>query len=206
MAQFHVEAKAKYGIDRIITARVHDLFVEEVCFPFEIREMEGMERIFDVSRRKEIHFGPPVARPAVVPTGMVPDTTKSNAGTAPPQSTPQSASRMDSAIPSLSAKGSGSPITSSAGQDAPAVSPVPVAQVPPPTTASNAASGTSMADAAIPIPKNSANALKPSTSRDTLNVLTPPATPMPPATSAVNAVPTPLARSVGGTAPLKAIK
>ena len=54
MTHFHLEAKAKFNIDRIVTARVGDLFVEEVSAPFEIREVEGMERLFDVSRRRDI--------------------------------------------------------------------------------------------------------------------------------------------------------
>ncbi|KAK3670852.1 hypothetical protein LTR78_009296 [Recurvomyces mirabilis] len=59
MTHFHLQAKAKFNIDRIVTARVGDLFVEEVCAPFEIREVEGMERLFDVSWRREIVLGVP---------------------------------------------------------------------------------------------------------------------------------------------------
>ncbi|KAK4553985.1 hypothetical protein LTR86_008826 [Recurvomyces mirabilis] len=59
MTHFHLQAKAKFNIDRIVTARVGDLLVEEVSAPFEIREVEGMERLFDVSRRREIVLGAP---------------------------------------------------------------------------------------------------------------------------------------------------
>lgn len=55
MTTFHHEAKAKFNVDRIVTARVGDLFVEEMGVPFEIRcQEEGQETVFDVSRRKEI--------------------------------------------------------------------------------------------------------------------------------------------------------
>ncbi|TKA69236.1 hypothetical protein B0A55_04257 [Friedmanniomyces simplex] len=54
LARFHLEAKARFGIDRIVTSRVGDLFVLEMNVPFEIRENEGQERVVDVSRRREI--------------------------------------------------------------------------------------------------------------------------------------------------------
>ncbi|KAK5109613.1 hypothetical protein LTR62_006850 [Meristemomyces frigidus] len=38
----------------MVTARVSDLFIEEVGVPFEIREVEGQEVIYDVGRRREI--------------------------------------------------------------------------------------------------------------------------------------------------------
>ncbi|TKA70866.1 hypothetical protein B0A55_04979 [Friedmanniomyces simplex] len=54
LARFHLEAKARFGIDRIVTSRVGDLFVLEMNVPFEIRENEGQERVVDVSRLREI--------------------------------------------------------------------------------------------------------------------------------------------------------
>jgi hypothetical protein len=84
MTQFHYEAKAKFNIDRIVTARVGDLFVEEVSVPFEIREHEGQERVVDVSRRRDIALPappppapltPPAAPAATVPVvALVPPT------------------------------------------------------------------------------------------------------------------------------------
>ena len=56
LAQFHRDAKAKFGVDRIVTSRVGDLFVKEVGFAFEIRETEGEEQLWDVSRRKTIRL------------------------------------------------------------------------------------------------------------------------------------------------------
>jgi len=56
LAQFHRDAKANFGVDRIVTSRVRDLFVQEVGFAFEIRETEGEERVWDVSRRKTIRL------------------------------------------------------------------------------------------------------------------------------------------------------
>lgn len=52
LARFHLEAKTKFGVQRIVVARVLDLVVEEVACPFEIRETEGQEKIVDVRRRK----------------------------------------------------------------------------------------------------------------------------------------------------------
>ncbi|KAK5116582.1 hypothetical protein LTR85_009207 [Meristemomyces frigidus] len=65
MTQFHHEAKTKFNVERIVTARVGDLFVEEIDVPFEIRESEGQETVFDVSRRKEVVL--PVAEGIAVP-------------------------------------------------------------------------------------------------------------------------------------------
>ena len=59
MTHFHLEAKARFGVDRIVTARVGDLFVEKVSTPFEIRELDGMERIYDVSRRRDVVLAVP---------------------------------------------------------------------------------------------------------------------------------------------------
>lgn len=54
MTAFHRDAKAKFGISRLMTARVTDLFVEEVGCAFEVRETDGEERLWDVSKRREI--------------------------------------------------------------------------------------------------------------------------------------------------------
>ncbi|KXL41859.1 hypothetical protein M433DRAFT_157172 [Acidomyces richmondensis BFW] len=59
MTQFHWEAHTKFGIDRVVTSRVGDLFVEEVTRPFEVREYDGSEAVVDVSRRRNIVIGPP---------------------------------------------------------------------------------------------------------------------------------------------------
>lgn len=57
LARFHHEAKEKFGIERIVTSRVGDLFVEEVgACASEIRDLEGSEKIVDVSRRKVINM------------------------------------------------------------------------------------------------------------------------------------------------------
>ena len=56
MKQFHAECKTKFDLDRIMTARVIDLSVQEVAVPFEIRDHDGQERIVDVSRRREIRL------------------------------------------------------------------------------------------------------------------------------------------------------
>ena len=54
MAQFHKDAKAKFGVERIMIARVTDLFVQGVGVPFEVRDVDGQEKVCDVSRRREI--------------------------------------------------------------------------------------------------------------------------------------------------------
>lgn len=84
MALFHHEAKAIFGIDRLITARVGDLFVEEIGVPFEIRESDGQETIWDVSRRREIAIpGPAVegGRAVIPPTPNTSTTSPGMAGT-----------------------------------------------------------------------------------------------------------------------------
>ena len=67
MTTFHHEANAKFGIDRMVTARVGDLFVEEMAVSFEIREVDGQETIWDVSKRRNIVLTVPAAEAAVVP-------------------------------------------------------------------------------------------------------------------------------------------
>lgn len=51
---FHREAHVKHGVERIVCARVGDLIVQEINWPFEIRETEGSERVVDVSHRRNI--------------------------------------------------------------------------------------------------------------------------------------------------------
>jgi len=67
MTQFHWEAHAKFGIDRVVTSRVGDLFVEEVTRPFEVRECDGSEAVVDVSRRRNIVIGLPTSEGAMPP-------------------------------------------------------------------------------------------------------------------------------------------
>lgn len=68
MTLWHHEAKRLFNIDRCMTARVTDLFVHEVPanVPFEIREIDGQERVYDVSRRREILLPMAVPEPPVV--------------------------------------------------------------------------------------------------------------------------------------------
>lgn len=56
LKDFHREAHAKFGVERIVTARVGDLVVQEVSVPFEVRETEGSERVVDVGRRREVRM------------------------------------------------------------------------------------------------------------------------------------------------------
>ncbi|KAK4544590.1 hypothetical protein LTR36_004162 [Oleoguttula mirabilis] len=74
MTAFHHDAKAKFNIDRIVTARVGDLFVQEIGVPFEIRESDGQETVFDVSRRKEIVIVLPVAESSTMAPATRTDT------------------------------------------------------------------------------------------------------------------------------------
>jgi len=68
MTLWHHEAKRLFNIDRCMTARVTDLFVMEVPanFPFEIREIDRQERVYDVSRRREILLPMAVPEPVAV--------------------------------------------------------------------------------------------------------------------------------------------
>ena len=66
MTIFHHEANAKFGIDRMVTARVGDLFVEEMAVSFEIRDVDGQETFWDVSRRKNIVLTASTAEAAVI--------------------------------------------------------------------------------------------------------------------------------------------
>ena len=54
---FHRDAHAKFGVERIVTARISDLMVCEVSAPFEVRENDGAERVVDVSHRRTIPMG-----------------------------------------------------------------------------------------------------------------------------------------------------
>lgn len=55
LADFHHEAKAKFGVERLMTSRVMGLFVLEIdCLAFEIRETDGAEKVYDVSRRRAV--------------------------------------------------------------------------------------------------------------------------------------------------------
>ena len=54
LRDFHREAHMKFGVERIVTSRVGNLVVEEVREPFEVRDTDGMEKVFDVSRRKTV--------------------------------------------------------------------------------------------------------------------------------------------------------
>ncbi|RMY23878.1 hypothetical protein D0867_01754 [Hortaea werneckii] len=55
-------AKLRFNIDRLMLARVQDLFVLEIPSTqgaFEIREVEGRETVWDVSRRRDVVIPPP---------------------------------------------------------------------------------------------------------------------------------------------------
>ena len=57
MKDFHKEAHIKFNVERLVTARVGDLEVEEIGgVPFEVREIEGSEKVVDVSRRKTVNM------------------------------------------------------------------------------------------------------------------------------------------------------
>ena len=53
---FHREANSRFQVSRLVVARVRDLQVHEVNFPFEVREEEGKEKIVDVSGRRSINM------------------------------------------------------------------------------------------------------------------------------------------------------
>ncbi|KAI7086686.1 hypothetical protein KC356_g4822, partial [Hortaea werneckii] len=59
---FHHQAKLRFNIDRLMLARVQDLFVLEIPASqgaFEIREVDGRETVWDVSRRRDVVVPPP---------------------------------------------------------------------------------------------------------------------------------------------------
>ncbi|KAK5138489.1 hypothetical protein LTR08_000075 [Meristemomyces frigidus] len=73
MTIFHHDANSKFGVDRMVTARVGDLFVEEMAVPFEIRELNGQETLWDVSRREDIVLTAPTPEVTVVALlGLIP--------------------------------------------------------------------------------------------------------------------------------------
>ncbi|KAI7460342.1 hypothetical protein KC357_g8980 [Hortaea werneckii] len=61
LAFFHHQAKLRFNIDRLMLARVQDLFVLEIPSTqgaFEIREVDGRETVWDVSRRRDVVVPP----------------------------------------------------------------------------------------------------------------------------------------------------
>ncbi|GAB1740084.1 hypothetical protein NU219Hw_g5003t1 [Hortaea werneckii] len=79
LSLFHHQARLRFNIDRLMLARVQDLFVLELPSTqgaFEIREVEGRETVWDVSRRRDVVIPPPpppsmnaAAMPAVPAAG-----------------------------------------------------------------------------------------------------------------------------------------
>ncbi|RMZ08633.1 hypothetical protein D0862_03905 [Hortaea werneckii] len=78
LSLFHHQARLRFNIDRLMLARVQDLFVLELPATqgaFEIREVEGRETVWDVSRRRDVVIPPPppsmnaAAMPAVPAAG-----------------------------------------------------------------------------------------------------------------------------------------
>ncbi|KAI7476595.1 hypothetical protein KC351_g9350 [Hortaea werneckii] len=73
---FHHQAKLRFNIDRLMLARVQDLFVLEIPASqgaFEIREVDGRETVWDVSRRRDVVVppAPPTTTPTTTTTGAV---------------------------------------------------------------------------------------------------------------------------------------
>ena len=54
MRDFHKEANNRFNVERIVVARVGDIFVQEVSWPFEVRQNEGREWVANVGRRRDI--------------------------------------------------------------------------------------------------------------------------------------------------------
>lgn len=48
LREFHREAHNRHGVERLNVARVGDIVVREVNFPFEVREVDGKEWIEDI--------------------------------------------------------------------------------------------------------------------------------------------------------------
>ncbi|KAI6829329.1 hypothetical protein KC332_g7373 [Hortaea werneckii] len=69
---FHHQAKLRFNIDRLMLARVQDLFVLEIPASqgaFEIREVDGRETVWDVSRRRDVVVPPPPSTTTTVVAG-----------------------------------------------------------------------------------------------------------------------------------------
>ncbi|KAI7509508.1 hypothetical protein KC347_g5163, partial [Hortaea werneckii] len=69
---FHHQAKLRFNIDRLMLARVQDLFVLEIPASqgaFEIREVDGRETVWDVSRRRDVVVPPPPMSTTTTTTG-----------------------------------------------------------------------------------------------------------------------------------------
>ncbi|KAI7382436.1 hypothetical protein KC336_g18609 [Hortaea werneckii] len=69
---FHHQAKLRFNIDRLMLARVQDLFVLEIPATqgaFEIREVDGRETVWDVSRRRDVVVPPPPMSTTTTTTG-----------------------------------------------------------------------------------------------------------------------------------------
>jgi hypothetical protein len=56
LLEFRKEANSRFQVSRLVVARVRDLEVHEVNFPFEVRESDGKERIVVVSGRRTINM------------------------------------------------------------------------------------------------------------------------------------------------------
>ncbi|KAI6872108.1 hypothetical protein KC323_g1725 [Hortaea werneckii] len=72
LALFHHQAKLRFNIDRLMLARVQDLFVLEIPASqgaFEIREVDGRETVWDVSRRRDVVVPPPAAMTTTTTAG-----------------------------------------------------------------------------------------------------------------------------------------
>lgn len=54
LREFHREARIKFGVANLNLARVRDLEVYVVDFPFEVRRVDGKERIVDVRNQRAI--------------------------------------------------------------------------------------------------------------------------------------------------------